>query len=128
MSVGGRNRQANGPSHFPALSDNAQCVAYESDASNLVAGDTNGVTDIFVFNRQTSVTTRESLGFGGAQGNAASHRPAVSADCRFVAFQSDASNLVPGVSGTQIYVRDRGMGLTLLASVSTSGAAACWRR
>ena len=124
ISIAPDGKQANGPSRFPVLSENGLCVAYESAASNLVAADTNGVADIFVFDRQTSVTTRESLGFGGAQGNGASHQPAVSADCRFVAFQSDASNLVPGVSGTQLYIRDRRIGMTAVASVSTSGVAA----
>jgi hypothetical protein len=124
ISVAPDGSQANGPSHFPALSENGQCVAYESDASNLVTGDTNGVTDIFVFDRQTGVTTRESVGAGGVQANAASHQPSVSADCHLIVFQSDATNLVAGVSGTQIFVRDRRAGVTLAASVSTSGVAA----
>ena len=121
VSVASDGTQANGASAAPAFSGNGRCVAFESDATNLVARDTNGVTDIFVYDRPTGVTTRESVGPGGAQANAASRAPSISADCRFVAFQSDATTLAGGVSGTQIYVRDRQLGVTIVASVSTGG-------
>ena len=66
------------------------------DASNLVPGDTNGVADVFVRDRRTGTTERVSVGPGGAQGNELSFDPAISADGRFVAFGSGATNLVPG--------------------------------
>jgi Tol biopolymer transport system component len=61
-----------------------------------VAGDTNGSRDVFVYDRQTWTTTRVSVGPGGAQGNADSFLPAISADGRWVAFDSEASTLVVG--------------------------------
>ncbi len=121
VSVASDGTQANGASAAPAFSGNGRCVAFESDATNLVQSDTNGVTDIFIYDRTTGVTTRESVGQGGVQANAASQAPAISFDCRFVAFQSNATNLASGASGTQIYVHDRQLGVTIVASVSTGG-------
>ncbi len=73
-------------------------MTYGSAASNLVPGDTNGAADIFVFDRQTGTTTRVSVASDGTEGNGFSLGldPAISADGRFVAYSSDASNLVPG--------------------------------
>ena len=59
-------------------------------------GDTNGAGDVFVRDRQTGTTRRVSVSSGGVQGNGDSFDPAISADGRFVAFESDATNLVPG--------------------------------
>ena len=69
---------------------------FQSDASNLVPGDTNGKTDIFVYDRQADTIERVSLASDGTQGNGISSYPSISADGRYVAFQSYASNLVPG--------------------------------
>ena len=80
----------------PAISADGRFVAFSSDATNLVPGDTNGTADVFVRDRQTGTTRRVSVGPGGAQGNGDSVDPALSADGRFVAFESDATNLVPG--------------------------------
>ena len=59
-------------------------------------GDTNGAFDVFVRDRQTGTTERVSIGPGGVQGDGRSSVPSISADGRFVAFTSSASNLVPG--------------------------------
>ena len=69
-------------------------VAFQSAATNLVSGDTNGSMDIFVHDLQTGATVRVSVGSTGAEGNGASINPSISADGEFVAFSSDASNLV----------------------------------
>ncbi len=122
VSVASDGSQANGASSSPALGGAGQCVAFVSTASNLVAGDSNNVSDIFVFDRPSRITTRESVASDGSQANAASQTPAISDDCRFIVFQSSATNLVPGSSGTQIYVRDRTAKTTVLASISNSGA------
>jgi Tol biopolymer transport system component len=84
-------------------------VVFESNASNLVAGDTNGQVDIFVRDVSLGTTVRVSVATGGAQANALSTMSAISADGRFVVFASDASNLVAGDSGTQrdIFLHDR---------------------
>jgi len=72
-------------------------VAFFSYATNLVAGDTNGLRDIFVHDRQTGTTTRVSVDSTGTEGNDASHyTPSISADGRYVGYFSSASNLVAG--------------------------------
>ena len=125
VSVASDGTQADGPSDHAALSANGRCVVFESRATNLVPGDTNGVFDIFVFELESRTTTRVSVAGGGAQANGPSSAPAISDDCRFVVFESDATNLVAGtMSGTQVYLRDRISGSTSLASVSTAGVAA----
>jgi Tol biopolymer transport system component len=96
VSVGPGGQQANGGSRKPAISADGRFVAFESSASNLVAGDTNGHIDVFVRDRVAQVTRRVSVGPGGQQANGSSRDPAISADGRFVAFRSLASNLVAG--------------------------------
>ena len=116
----------NGTSESPAISADGRMIAYHSAASNLVSGDTNGVQDIFVYDRETGQTTRVSVSSVGVQGNARSTLAEISADGRFVAFQSDATNLDPldtNLSGLfDIFVHDLETGETTLASISTTGA------
>src|SRR5262249_5663555 len=92
-------------------------------ASNLVPGDTNGVADIFVHDRQTGATERVSVDSAGVQGNDASLAPSISGDGRFVAFVSAATNLVAGDSNGagDIFVHDRQTGATERASVDSAG-------
>ena len=112
-----------GDSFHPALSADGRVVAFESFANNLVAGDSNGASHIFVHDRQSGQTTRVSISSTGAQGNNNSFRPVLSADGRFVAFESVASNLVPGDSNgvRDIFVHDRQSGQTTRVSVSSAG-------
>jgi len=93
-------------------------VTFASAAFNLVPGDTNGIIDIFVHDRQTGQTTRVSVDSAGNQGDDNSLHPAINADGRYVAFQSDAANLVPGDTNdtTDIFVHDRGE-LTIEVSI-----------
>lgn len=124
VSIASDGSQANpGFTGSPTISTDGRFVGFSSMATNLVAGDTNGVSDIFVHDRLTGITTRESVGTGGIQANATSGGASISADGRFVAFYSFATNLASGVtvSGYQIYVRDRTLGVTILASVSSGG-------
>ena len=124
MSVATGDGQANdrsgssGPGARPAISADGRFVAFESMATNLVTGDTNDQSDIFVRDRKTGSTTRVSLATGGVQANGDSVQPALSADGRFVAFQSTATNLDPAATSgfDQIYVHDRESGQTLLLS------------
>ena len=100
-----------------------------SDASNLVAGDTNRASDVFVRDRVAGTTKRVSVSSDGAQANTTedgSGWPALSADGRFVAFWSDASNLVAGDSNdsTDVFLRDRVAGTTERVSVSRTGVQA----
>lgn len=108
------------------ISGNGRYIVFESAAPNLVAGDTNGVVDIFRRDLLTGVTERISVGAGGAQANGGSSSPTVSADGRYVAFDSIATNLTPLDNNSQrdIFVRDTLLGTTVKASVSfTNGSA-----
>jgi hypothetical protein len=94
VSVASDGTEADLWSLDPALSADGRFVAFWSGASNLVAGDTNGSFDVFVHDRSTGVTSRASVASGGAQADGYSARPAISADGRFVTFDSGAPNLV----------------------------------
>src|SRR5207249_11264627 len=92
----------NGNSVSPAASTNGRYVVFESEASNLVANDTNGVSDVFVRDLQTGTTTLVSENGSGAGGNGGSTSPVISADGRYVAFVSEAWDLVAnGTDGAQ---------------------------
>ncbi|HUK78604.1 MAG TPA: hypothetical protein VL117_13575 [Thermoleophilia bacterium] len=111
-------------SNPPALSANGRYVAFASDATDLVPGDTNGHTDVFVRDLKLHTTSLVSVGPGGIQGNADSYQTAISANGRYVAFDSDASNLVGGDTNgfSDVFVRDRKLHKTYIVSVATGGA------
>ena len=94
VSVSSAGTQADGDSRSPAISADGRYVVFESVATNLVTGDGNGAADIFVRDTKTSTTTRVSRATGGGDANGASLHPSISADGRFIAFESTASNLV----------------------------------
>jgi WD40 repeat protein len=113
----------------PAISADGRFVAFASAASNLVAGDTNGVVDVFVRDRVNGTTERVSIDSTGMEGNLDSGfvgTVAISSDGRIVAFASYASNLVAGDANatTDIFVHDRATGITERVSVDSSGAEA----
>jgi len=88
--------QSNGSSADAAVSADGRFVAFDSNAKNLVHGDTNLAFDVSVRDRHTHTTTRVSVSSSGTQANNDSNEPAISADGRFVAFDSAATNLVKG--------------------------------
>ena len=122
VSVDSNNQEHAGQSYGGSLSANGRFVAFMSDAP-LVAGDANGQLDIYVRDRQLSVTERVSVGPGGQDPNAYSVFPVISGDGRYVAFESSASNLVPGDTNNwkDIFVYDRTVGTTERVSVATDG-------
>lgn len=124
VSESSSGAQGNGNSGLPTLSADGRYVVFESDASNLVAGDTNGKADIFVHDRKKGKTFRVSVSSSRAQGNNASQFSAISADGRYIAFGSAASNLDDGDTNgvPDVFVRDQMMGKTIRISVKTSGA------
>jgi Tol biopolymer transport system component len=126
MSVDSAGAEANDDSFAPVVSDNGRFVAFSSAASNLVEGDTNGVDDVFVRDRGPATTTRVSVAPGGAQANGGSFAPSISADGRYVAFLSDATNLVAGDTNANrdVFVFDRETETTTRASVSSAGVEA----
>ena len=123
VSVGLGGRDANGDSFDVAMSANGRFVAFISDASNLVRGDTNRTLDVFVRDRQAKVTQRVSVGPGGREANGVSFGPAISANGRFVAFMSEASTLVRRDTNdsVDVFVHDRLTGLTRRVSVGPGG-------
>ncbi|MCK5230704.1 MAG: DUF4347 domain-containing protein, partial [Desulfobulbaceae bacterium] len=109
-----------GGSYSPSISHNGRFVAFQSAATNLVAGDTNAKTDIFVHDRDTDndgifdeagaiSTTRISVDSAGVEGDNHSYKPSISDDGRYVAFYSDATNLVAGDTNvvSDVFVHDR---------------------
>jgi Tol biopolymer transport system component len=123
ISVAGDGAEGNASSFKPSISMDGRFVAFYSGASNLVAGDTNGTHDVFVHDRESGATTRVSVGTGGTQASENSVDPSLSGDGRFVAFQSDAPNLVIGDSNMahDIFVHDRLSGVTARISVADDG-------
>jgi hypothetical protein len=125
VNVNSSGTQANGFGRWPSISSDGRFVAFYSNASNLISGDVNGSYDVFIRDLLTGQTILASKNSGGFQGDYNSSYPTLSADGRFVAFVSSASNLVPGVAGSShIYVHDLQTGSTSLASQSSAGASA----
>ena len=124
VSVGGGHAEANGESNMPAISAHGRYVAFASFASNLSAGDTNLVFDVFVRDRGAKVTRRVSIATNGADGSDVSWQPAISMHGRFVAFQSMAPNLGAGDRNEafDVFLRDRGTKVTHQMSVASGGA------
>ena len=123
VSVDSAGNQGNGRSVEPSISADGRFVAFQSRASNLVAGDTNGREDIFVHDRQTGETERVSVDSAGNQGNRFSGRTFLSTDGRFVLFNSSSNNLVAGDTNgfMDVFVHDRQTGVTERVSVDSAG-------
>lgn len=123
VSVGPGGVQGNSGSDDAAVSVDGRFVAFHSDASNLVPGDTNDITDVFVRDRQAGTTRRVSVGPGGAQADSSSRGPDITPNGRFVAFESDARNLVPGDTNNEVdvFLHDTSTGRTRLVSVRGDG-------
>src|SRR5688572_23434346 len=134
VSVDSSGAQASSASVGVALSAGGRFVVFTSAADNLVPADTNEGHDAFVHDRRTRTTECVSRSSGGALGDRDSgDAVSISADGRFVAFQSFATNLVVlDTNGTQdSFLRDRASGSTTRVSVSSAGAqgnAASYRR
>jgi len=123
VSVSSTGEQGNGHSHNPSISANGRFIAFDSVANNLVDNDTNGISDVFVHDRQTGETTRVSVSSTGVQGNNGSYNPSISADGRYITFWSSAMNLVDNDTNGRddIFVHDRQTGETTRVSVSRTG-------
>jgi len=124
VSVAAGGGSANGDSQSPGVNADSRFVVFESNASNLVPGDTNGVADIFLADTCAGVPagcvpqiTRLSVSTGGIEANAASSGASISANGRFVAFTSQAANLVANDTNgmDDIFVRDTCLGTTACA-------------
>jgi hypothetical protein len=124
VSVDSSGAEGNAGSYNQSISADGRYVAFDSGASNLVSGDTNGVGDIFLRDTMTNTTTRVSLDSSGIQGNSTSDRTSISSDGHYVAFRSNASNLVVGDTNGKwdIFVRDTWANTTTRVSLHSSGA------
>jgi Tol biopolymer transport system component len=124
VSVSSHEGQANRESHYPSISLAGRYVAFWSEAGNLVRGDTNGRSDIFIRDRKAGTTRRVSVSSAGRQANGHNALPRISADGRFIAFYSTASNLVRRDTNgdADVFVHDRRTHRTKRVSVSSSGA------
>jgi Tol biopolymer transport system component len=110
----------------PAISGDGRWIAYSSDATNLVDNDTNDAGDVFLYDRETAITTRISVRTGGGQALGSSGSPTVSADGRWVAFVSYATNLVEGDTNgmADVFLHDRDARSTQRISVRSDGGQA----
>jgi WD40-like Beta Propeller Repeat len=124
VSVAADDGQANGQSGVQAISSDARFVVIWSEATNLVSGDTNRIADLFVRDRAEGTTERVNVSSDGAQANAESANAAITPDGRFVAFESRASNLVPGDNddASDVFVRDRSTDRTELVGAGSGPA------
>lgn len=132
VSVSSSGAQADHESFGASLSADGRFVGFHSTASNLTADQprcSNSVpaasgcaAQVFVHDRLGRTTSLVSVSSSGEPANASSHSASLSRDGRYVAFSSSATNLVPGVVGSQIYVRDRVTGITERVSAPASGA------
>lgn len=109
ISVSSQGGQANGASASAAITPDGRYIAFESSASNLVGNDTNQKQDVFVHDRETGSVERISRASSDQESNGASSRPSISADGRYVAFESAATNLVASDSNgaTDAFIYDR---------------------
>jgi len=123
VSVDSDGDEGDSGSFGPAISADGRYVTFHSSASNLVDGDNNNRTDVFVHDRNTGETTRVSVDSDGDEGDNTSLSPAISADGRYVAVRSDASNLVEGDTNnaSDVFVHDRNTGETTRVSVDSDG-------
>jgi Tol biopolymer transport system component len=123
ISIGPGGTEGNAGSFSPSMSADGRLIAYWSNASDLVPGDTNKSGDIFVFDRKDGSTVRISVGSGDVQGDGMSSDPSMSPDGRYVTFWSGATNLVPDDTNGKrdIFLVDRDSSTVSRVSVADDG-------
>jgi Tol biopolymer transport system component len=124
VSTTSAGAEADSDSYHPAISADGRYVAFQSGATNLVAGDTNDTLDVFVTDLASGAVSRVSTSAAGREANNVSQSPAFSADGRYVAFVSLATNLVANDTNgvADIFVKDLASGAVARASTNSSGA------
>jgi Tol biopolymer transport system component len=122
-SVSSAGVQGDGFSSAPSVSEDGRLVAFSSGAGNLVPDDGNGVADVFVRDRLAQTTERVSVASDGSEANGGSGAPKISRNGRFIAFASEASDLVPGDGNgvIDVFVHDRDTGETERVSRAIDG-------
>jgi subtilisin-like proprotein convertase family protein len=108
-----------------SISADGRYVTFDSSSPDFVAGDTNNHSDVFLYDRITDQVSRVSVDSNGMEVDGGSYQSKISADGRYVAFTSWATNLAPGdangVSGNDIFVHDRQTGQTTRVSIASDG-------
>jgi Tol biopolymer transport system component len=124
QSVSSAEAQGNGPSRDPYLSASGRYLAYSSQATNLVANDRNGAEDVFLRDRRSGSTMRVSVARSGDEADGASGDASLSDDGAYVAFTSEATNLVTGDTNgvSDVFVKNLATGGVRRVNVSPSGA------
>lgn len=122
-SMGPGGEEPDGASRSPSLSRDGRWVAFASGATNLVADDRNGVSDVFLRDTATGHMERISRAADGGEAGAASDAPALGATGRFIAFSSEAEDIVPGDGNRarDVFLHDRMTGRTVCVSVGEQG-------
>lgn len=123
VSTDSDGQQGDRDSGLASISADGRFIAFSSGAANLVPGDNNGSWDVFLKDTQTGHTIRVSTDSAGGQGNADSWRPSISADGRFIAFESTASNLVPADTNSwgDVFIKDTASGRIDRISTDSAG-------
>lgn len=126
VSVTGAGRPVDGLSVSPTISANGNRVAFQSSSDDLVRGDENQASDVFVRDLAAGTTRRVSVGRGGADSDGSSTSPSISANGRYVTFTSGAENLVgnDGNGASDVFRRDLRTGRTVRVSVGLGGVPA----
>jgi len=126
VSAASDGTEANGASNRPSLSGDGTKIAFNSTATNLVSPATSGVSQVFIKDLNSGAVTLVSATPSGAEGDKASASPSISADGRWVSFDSKATNFNPADAGgdTDIYVKDLSNGAIEQVSVQTGGGQA----
>jgi len=126
VSLSSADAQGNGGSIRSAISNNGRLIAFESVATNLIGNDSNNAQDIFIRNRKSGKTSRISKRSNGAEANGISQLPFISDSGRFVAFSSDATNLIgqDGNNVSDVFVHDRKKKKTTRVSTRSNGVEA----
>ncbi|MGV7222897.1 MAG: hypothetical protein ACQ9MH_15380 [Nitrospinales bacterium] len=124
ISLGLNGSEGNDSSQSPSISNTGRYIAFSSRASNLVAGDIGGASDIFVYDFQTGLTERVSVTSDGSESDSGSFSPFISEDGRYVTFHSLASNLVVDDTNgkADVFVHDRQTDQTSRASINSIGS------
>ena len=123
ISAASTGEECNGDCYAPAISGDGKSVAFESNATNLITDDKNGVKDIFIWHSVTNKVERVSVGKDDKEANAASYEPSVSGDGYRIAFTSTASNISTtqkGESNNNVFLRDMQLNTTIMISIDPS--------
>lgn len=125
-SVGLNGADPDAGSYYGEVSNDGRFVAFASEATNLVSGDTNGGYDVFLRDTTLNTTQRINVQPNGSESPAGADMPQISSDGRYVVYLSYADDLVPGDLNTfqDVFVRDRQLGTTTRVNVGVGGVEA----